>query len=80
MRTGCYPTGGPNDGTGTLSGQGRKPCFVPPSSAAQAVGMAQIVKEARLTRPAVYRISGDPAGSETQSAALGMRDRIRRTS
>jgi putative DNA-invertase from lambdoid prophage Rac len=38
----------------------------------QAVGIARIAKETRLTRQTVYRIKGDPAGAEGTLVAWGM--------
>jgi len=36
------------------------------------VGIAQIAKETGLTRQAIYRIKGDPAGAETALVAWGL--------
>ena len=38
-----------------------------------AVGIAQVAKETGLTRQTVYRIKGDPAGSEAVLVAWGLR-------
>ena len=58
---------------------GRKPSFtqhqfntVRDMLGQQAVGIAQIAKNAGLSRQTVYRIKDDPAGSEAALAAWGL--------
>jgi putative DNA-invertase from lambdoid prophage Rac len=58
---------------------GRKPSFsrdqfnkVRAMLAQGAVGIAQVAKEAKLTRQTVYRIKDDPAGAEAALAAWGL--------
>jgi DNA invertase Pin-like site-specific DNA recombinase len=38
----------------------------------QAVGVAQIARDTKLTRQTIYRIKDDPAGSEAALAAWGL--------
>jgi putative DNA-invertase from lambdoid prophage Rac len=38
----------------------------------QAIGIAQIAKDTKLTRQTIYRIKDDPAGPEAALAAWGL--------